>query len=477
MKINFNKSLLLAAAILASGKLMAQTSTGTHMGMSSAQMDSLNRAEYVQPFSGSGAFRTWSIGINAGVLTPYTIFRSAYEDYAHPGTQLGYGLYVKKQLLHSFGLQLNGFRGEVQASGAAPGAIDNSIRQSYNTQIEYAVDLQGVFTVANISYNNHRNYIQPYVNGGFGLTGFRPRLYSGLNQSGNLTNYHADNSNTNAAYIPLGIGLKFNLSPVVNLDLGYQVNFVDGDNFDGYSLPNKNDKFSYAHAGLEFSLGHHSKPQMATHNPVNSIRIEYLTEEQRLQKQLDDERAANERLRADLASTNANLASLAANVARLTADTDGDGVLDINDKCPNTPPGTKVDGSGCPLPVATNTVVVITDEDKKIVSEAIKNLEFEFAKATIKEHSLASLDRVADLLKTKGLKLKLAGYTDAIGSVKANLKLSKDRAQAVKNYLVSKGVDSDKVQANGYGKAHPIASNKTDAGRQKNRRVEFTLYN
>ena len=477
MKINFNKSLLLATALLTGGNLMAQTSTSGSMGMTSAQMDSLNRAEYVQPFSPSSAYRTWSVGLEGGLLTPYTIFRSSYEDYAHPASKVGYGLYVKNQLTHSFGLQLTGFRGQVAGSGAAPGAINNSIRQSYNTQIEYAVDLQGVFTLANISYHNHRNYIQPYASAGFGLSGFKPRLYSGLDQTGTLTNYHADNSSTKSAYIPVGIGMKFNLSPVVSLDLGYQVNFVDADNFDGYSLPNKNDKFSYAHAGLEFSLGHHAKPQMATQNPVNSIRIEYLTEEQRLQKQLDDERAAIQGLRSDLATTNANLASLAANVARLTADTDGDGVLDILDKCPNTPPGTKVDGSGCPLPVATNTVVVITDEDRKIVGDAIKNLEFEFAKATIKEHSFPSLDRVADLLKTKGLKLKLAGYTDAIGSVKANLQLSKNRAQAVKNYLVSKGVDSDKIQSNGYGKAHPIASNKTDAGRQKNRRVEFTLYN
>ena len=476
MKINFNKSLLLATALLASGKLMAQTSTSA-TGMSTAQMDSLNRAEYVQPFSSSDAYRTWSIGVEGGLLTPFTIFRSQYEDYSSPQNKVGYGLYIKKQLMHSFGLQLTGFRGQVAGSNPRPGAIDNSIRQSYNTQISYAVDLQGVFTLANISYNHHRNYIQPYFNGGFGLTGFKPRLYSAVNQGGTLTNYHADNSNTKAAYIPLGVGLKFNLSPVVNLDLGYQVNFIDGDNFDGYSLPNKNDKFSYAHAGLEFSFGQHSKPQMATHNPVNSIRIEYLTEEQRLQKQLDDERAANEKLRSDLASTNANLSSLAANVARLTADSDGDGVLDINDKCPNTPAGTKVDGSGCPLAVTTNvTKVYVTEEDRKVVREAIKNLEFDFGKSTIKAHSLPSLDRVAALLVNKNFSLKLAGHTDNVGGVQANLKLSKDRAEAVKTYLVSKGANDSRVEATGYGKSQPIATNRTAAGRQKNRRVEFTLF-
>lgn len=474
MKINFNKSLLLVSALLAGGKLMAQTSAST-TSTSSASLDSLNRAEYVQPFSGSGAFRKWSIGLEGGLLTPYTIFRSAYEDYAHPSSKVGYGLYIKNQLSHSFGLQLTGFRGQVAGSAVRAGAIDNSIRQSYNTQIEYAADLQGVFTLGNISYNSHRNYVQPYFSAGFGLTGYKPRLYSGLDQTGTLTNFHADNSTTKAAYIPVGLGLKFNLSPVVSLDLGYQVNFVDGDNFDGYNLPNKNDKFSYAHAGLEFSLGHHTKPQLAEHNPVNSIRIEYLTEEQRLQRELDEARAANERLRSDLASTNANLASLAANVARLTADTDGDGVLDINDKCPNTPAGTKVDGSGCPLAPAV-TKVYVTEDDKRVVREAIRNLEFETGKATIVARSYPSLDRVANILINKNFSLKLAGHTDNVGSDNANLKLSKDRAEAVKAYLVSKGANESRVEATGYGETQPIATNKTAAGRQKNRRVEFTLF-
>jgi OOP family OmpA-OmpF porin len=212
------------------------------------------------------------------------------------------------------------------------------------------------------------------------------------------------------------------------------------------------------------------------------MRHEYLWEDQKtrseLQVQIDAdkaaieaERARNAQLRRDLDATNAAL-------ARLTMDSDGDGVPDFFDKCPNTPKGVKVDGSGCPLPemkAGENVKVYITEEDKKVVSEAVKNLEFDFNKATIRDHSFESLERLAKLLMAKHFNLKLAGYTDNVGGVASNLKLSKERAESVKNYLVGKGADASNITAEGYGKAHPIATNKTAAGRQKNRRVEFTL--
>jgi OOP family OmpA-OmpF porin len=120
--------------------------------------------------------------------------------------------------------------------------------------------------------------------------------------------------------------------------------------------------------------------------------------------------------------------------------------------------------------------VYVTEEDKKVVNEAVKNLEFDFNKATIREHSLPSLDRLAALLVQKNFSLKLAGYTDNVGSVAANLKLSRERANAIKDYLVSKGAPAGNITAEGYGKAHPIATNKTEYGRQLNRRVEFSIY-
>jgi OOP family OmpA-OmpF porin len=167
-------------------------------------------------------------------------------------------------------------------------------------------------------------------------------------------------------------------------------------------------------------------------------------------------------------------------VNKLMTDSDGDGVSDYYDKCPDTPKGTAVDGSGCPLPkveLVKPVTYIITEADKKIVNEAIKNLEFDFNKSTIRSKSYATLNRVAELLISKNLSLKLAGHTDSRGSEIYNMKLSKERAESVKTYLVSKMVNASRIEATGYGETQPIDSNATAAGRQNNRRVEFTLFN
>lgn len=119
---------------------------------------------------------------------------------------------------------------------------------------------------------------------------------------------------------------------------------------------------------------------------------------------------------------------------------------------------------------------VITETDRRTVDEAIKNLEFETGKSVIRANSYNSLNKVAALLVEKDFSLKLAGHTDNTGSLELNLRLSKDRAEAVKAYLVSKGANPSRIEATGYGPNQPIASNKTVEGRQQNRRVEFTIY-
>jgi len=455
------KSILKKTAILFTGILMG--------GSVFAQAPDSN---YVKPFSGADAYRTWSIGINGGILTPYTIFRGK-EDFINPNAEFGYGGYIKDQILPSFGIQANFLRGNISADNSASGAF-----ASYKTNLKYAIDISTVYTVANISWMHKQGVIQPYLSAGWGLSSYQPQFTS---TTGLTTVVDHDIKN---AYIPVGVGVKINLTPAINLDLGYQVSFVDGDNLDGYNYGTTNDKYSYAHAGLEFALGPRSKPQLATHNPVASMRSEYLMDEQRLQMQQEAERARNERLRRDLDATRNDLSGIRsaldqmnANFAKLTMDSDGDGVSDFFDKCPNTPAGVKVDGAGCPLVMNKPDVkVYVTEQDRAIVKEAIRNLEFDFAKATIRDHSLPSLQKVAQLLVEKGFNLKLAGYTDNVGSVGYNLQLSKDRAESVKTYLVSQGASASNIQAEGYGKAHPIATNKTEKGRQINRRVEFTLY-
>lgn len=454
MKPNLKKTTLLLTALMVGGKLFAQT----------PMADTSSAKDYVKPFSNSNSFRTWSVGINGGMLTPFTIFGSnRTQDYIHPTSQLGYGGYIKKQILSSFGIQADFLAGKVSGD-----AGQTSFYNDYETKLNYAASLSANITLANINWRHQKGAIQPYLTAGWGLMGYK----TVINAKGSSPVPTNDGNMVKEYFVPVGLGLKLNVGSGVNLDLGYQVNFVGSDNFDGYRAGSTNDRFSYAHIGLEFALGPKSKPQLASHNPVASMRTEYLWEnmntKNQLQAQIDAQKAANDKLKADLDATNANL-------AKFTADSDGDGVPDFFDKCPNTPAGTKVDGSGCPL-VVTKPVVIVTEADRKIVRDAIKNLEFDFGKATIRAKSYPSLNRVARLLTEKDFSLKLAGHTDNVGSNDANMRLSKDRAESIRSYLVSQGANASRIEATGYGETQPIASNKTAKGRQANRRVEFTLF-
>ncbi|QTE38254.1 OmpA family protein [Mucilaginibacter gossypii] len=458
MKTNLKKASLLLTGVMIGSKLFAQ-STDT----------SATAKDYVRPFSGGSELRTWSIGVHGGLLTPFTIFgRNNRQDFTNPTEQFGYGGYIKKQILPSLGLQADFLRGKLTSSNSQPNAAGTSPYDSYSTKLNWSAALSANITLANINWRHEKPFIQPYLTAGVGNLNYTPRITPIGGQQENFKK--TDNGHINELFIPIGLGLKFDLAPGINLDLGYQVNFVQADNLDGYKYGAGDDRFSYAHIGLEFALGNKKKHQMATHNPVSSMRTEYQWENQRtraeLQQQIDAEKAKNAQLAGDLATTNANL-------AKLTTDSDGDGVVDVNDKCPNTPAGQKVDGSGCPL---AKPVVYVTEEDKKVVKDAIKNLEFDLGKATIRAHSYPSLDRVAQLLVDKNFSLKLAGHTDNTGSADLNMRLSKDRAESVKSYLASKGANPSRIEATGYGQTQPIATNKTAAGRQANRRVEFTLY-
>ena len=155
-------------------------------------------------------------------------------------------------------------------------------------------------------------------------------------------------------------------------------------------------------------------------------------------------------------------------------DSDGDGVSDYLDKCPDTPRGVKVDSSGCPLappPPAHTTEPIFKAGKKSLVLEGVN---FEYDKAKLTAESEVVLDRVAaSLVDWSDVNVEIAGHTDSRGADAYNMKLSQARADAVRDYLASKGVAASRMTTKGYGETTPIADNKTDAGRAKNRRVEL----
>lgn len=112
------------------------------------------------------------------------------------------------------------------------------------------------------------------------------------------------------------------------------------------------------------------------------------------------------------------------------------------------------------------------------VKIVVKNILFNTGKSTLKTESFKELDKLAELLmKNPGIKIEVSGHTDNVGSASINKKISKSRALTVKNYLVSRGVLSDRVLYAGYGFDQPIAPNDTPEGRAKNRRVEIKVLN
>lgn len=146
-------------------------------------------------------------------------------------------------------------------------------------------------------------------------------------------------------------------------------------------------------------------------------------------------------------------------------DKDGDGVPNSIDKCPETK-GDK-ENDGCPK---------ITEKQKDIVSKAIENLEFEINSSVIIKSSLPALDMLALLFSEKPeWILKLIGHTDNIGDDSSNMELSKKRAEAVRDYIVSKGLNFNRFKIEYYGESRPIESNETPEDRKKNRRVEMFI--
>ncbi len=146
-------------------------------------------------------------------------------------------------------------------------------------------------------------------------------------------------------------------------------------------------------------------------------------------------------------------------------DTDGDGIPDYLDACIRTP-GVK-ENRGCPE---------VKREVRSLFTRALQGISFTSGRAVIRSSSYKILNDIAKVLhENPTYKIEIQGHTDNVGKAELNQKLSEERAHAVRNYLIKKGVDKDRMTAVGFGQDKPVADNKTSSGRYKNRRVEFVI--
>jgi len=163
------------------------------------------------------------------------------------------------------------------------------------------------------------------------------------------------------------------------------------------------------------------------------------------------------------------------------ADSDGDGVPDDRDQCPDTPAGTQVDDVGCPLPPPPCKAPEAgqkADLSGCAVGDTVTlhGVNFEFDKANLTLNAKAILDDVASALQAAPeIQFEIGGHTDSKGSDSYNQKLSEQRASSVMDYLGAHGIDAARMSAVGYGETQPVADNDTEEGRELNRRVELKI--
>lgn len=425
-------------------------------------------------FRGAKAFRSWSIGINGG-FSQVGSLPGGMNDYTVNKPGYGVGLYLQKDLTHFLSL-----RADVQ-SGSFSG--DNSRLQGdgtkrvlkyhgYETKVAYAGSLNAVFSILNVNWLSKKNTINLFGTIGMGSVAYTSE---GRRTSDSVLEKLKSSGNATALFLPIGVGAKVKLSNAMALELGYRVHFIDGDNLDMTHFGTNQDKYGYGYIGLQFMLGKKSKPALTWHNPAKEWAEETTRDLAQMRNTVEEILRQNQ--------------LLSAQMENLKTDTDGDGVIDLLDKCPGTSIHVKVNQDGCEIantPTTTTretkttvppptTTTTITDEDRLIAKEAQASIAFQPERADLLFSSNKALDKLALLLIQKGYKLKLIGHTDNIGDDNYNLFFSKARAESVKSYLVNAGISSVNIDAIGYGETQPIAPNNTPEGRKKNNRVEVVL--
>ena len=171
-------------------------------------------------------------------------------------------------------------------------------------------------------------------------------------------------------------------------------------------------------------------------------------------------------------------------------DSDGDGVPDDRDQCPNTPAGVAVDAVGCPLDSDGDGVPDFRDrcpgtplgnkvdaDGCDIIESMVIDLqveEFDFNSAELRPPMKDALDNLADTIqRSRGEEtMTIVGHTDSVGPAAYNQGLSERRAQSAADHLISQGIDADRITVRGEGESNPIATNDTAKGRAQNRRIE-----
>lgn len=420
----------------------------------------------------ASAYKTWSVTFTGGLLSMQSPL--SLDDFNNNGLTYGVGLSVRKQIGHLVGLEFTGLTGGKLTGNGLRRTNQNFFvyPQDYNnyvTDFKFEGSVNAIVNLGAISFvRTQRQPVMFFGSAGIGLTSYE------------ATSFYADGrrfeigtEEKTKEFFSLGGGARVYVSNTVDFLFGFKQNFIATDRFDNTEINDNRDKYFFLNTGITLKIGSKDKNAIEWTNPVNRLGVD---------KGLEG-----------------RVAKLEGRVDNLERDSDGDGVSDFFDKEPNTPPGAIVDGAGRTLRIAIDTdgdgIPDFIDRcpneaglkefggcpsesaKPKNESNLSQRIEFDVNSAKIRTSAYSALDQVVAMLqKDQKSFVRIIGHTDNTGTERVNIKLSVNRAISVRSYLVSKGISASRIEVAGYGFERPVASNSNADGRQRNRRVEFMIF-
>ncbi|WP_223606734.1 OmpA family protein [Chryseobacterium sp. OSA05B] len=431
----------------------------------------------VSPFTNqSKRFNDWSVSAGAGVPLIQSADLTSIKN-GNGKNLFGYSAYVSidKAITHAFGLKLQYDRGETRqgwfnTKDAAPDATAVAARTQYD-----AISLLGDINFSNLlrRVDNHSPY-RWALHGYAGIGTIAYRSYQ-KDIKGQRVATEVKPFKLGSMFMQAGAGLKYKINRRLDLE-GRLMYVVTGDDeFDGggdkYSIINKreeqvSDNFFNATLGISLKLGKHESHLM-WHDPLQEIyyKLDVLANKNQNVEVCKKGDGDNDGVCDDWDRQLDTPAGARVDGAGVALDIDLDGVIDLNDKCV-TVPG-PVENNGCPV------VKKIDNNQTAIeIEQNLKDIYFNFNKATIRPESNDKLDLAAKIIKDKGGNYLLTGHTDIKGNAVYNLKLSRERAAAVVAALENRGVSQNVLKSKGVGSADAtFPATASDAERLADRKV------
>lgn len=367
----------------------------------------------------------------------------------------------------------------------------------FNSKLKSDLDIADAFLNLRLKLTNESKKFRPYLFAGPGIM--------------------ADNS-TSGLNLNMGLGGKYYVSPATALYL--EAGFNSGIKSTDYAGKDLHDNFWKATVGIEFDFGKKKDSDMdgvvdkkdKCPNTPAGVKVDANgcpvdTDGDGVADYMDDcptvagltsLKGCPDRDKDGIADKDDACPDVPG-IAALKGcpDSDGDGVADKDDKCPDTPKDVKVDAKGCPIDTDNDGVPDYLDkcptvpgvkenngcprektaEELEAERMRIEPVYFDTNKANVKDSEKGKIEKLVNLLKDNAnYKVKIKGYTDAVGTDAYNLGLSKRRVNSVVNSVVKNKIKSKRItMKKGFGEADPAASNDTEQGRSMNRRVEFEV--